>query len=183
MFIPVQCVCMCLGEYVILDLILYLEEYVSQSTHPEFCSGITFTRSTVTLPRWENNIQTNKWENSISHLPDIPKSLIGLMTALLSSSLMAIFTAASFFKVLVLCSIPAYLHPQEYSFPAAVTSIFWDLSLVQIFKVITVHMVQLQIGLQSRNQAISVIRLSLSIRVEYHVLYMTIPRFSYLFLN
>lgn len=30
--------------------------------------------------------------------PDIPKSLIGLMTALLSSSLMAIFTAASFFS-------------------------------------------------------------------------------------
>lgn len=53
------------------------------------------------------------------------------MTALLSSSLIAIFTAASFFFFfrLLLCSIPAYLYPQEYTFPAAVTCICWDFSL------------------------------------------------------
>ncbi len=60
----------------------------------------------------------------------MPKDLIGMMTGLLSSSLMAIFTVTSFFfKRSVLCSIPAYLHPQEYTFPAAVTCICWDLSL------------------------------------------------------
>lgn len=70
-----------------------------------------------------------KWENNISHQPDIPENLIGMMTDLLSSSLMAIFTAASFFfKSLVLCSIPAFVHPQECTFPAAVTCTYWDLS-------------------------------------------------------
>lgn len=39
------------------------------------------------------------------------------MTALVSSSLTAIFTAASFFRGLVLCSIPAYPRPQDDALP------------------------------------------------------------------
>lgn len=66
----------------------------------------------------------------LSHPPDISKNLIATMTALLSSSPMAIFYRAkvffffhSFYFRSLLCSIPAYLSPQESTFPAAAANL------------------------------------------------------------
>lgn len=94
-------------------------------------SAVALLSHVQTLPKWENSIKTNKWENGLHHWPDIPNCLIGMMTGLLGSSLKAIFTAAHiyFFWRFVLCMIPAYLHPQNYAFPAVLTCIFRDLSL------------------------------------------------------
>lgn len=71
-------------------------------------------------------VQTlTKWGNSASHLPDITKNLIGLMTDLLSSSLMSIFTVAFVFSI-VFDSRKSVLTAVCVAFPAAVTCICWD---------------------------------------------------------
>ena len=85
------CLCVCISGKRVCDfskdLILSSAEYVIESTQPEFVVVLLL------------HVQTShKWEKSISHWPNIPGDLIGMMTGLLSYSLMAIFTAASFFK-------------------------------------------------------------------------------------
>lgn len=109
------------------DLIISFGEYVFHGTY-SVCA-LALARTNITQHYGKKSIKTNKWENNIFHRPEFPMSLIGLMTALLSSSLMAIFTSA-FLKMVLYCSIPAFLHPQEYALPAAVTCIFWDLTVI-----------------------------------------------------
>lgn len=108
--------------------------FVSSLCSVCLCSDFTWSRSrnltaSVALPLHAPICAKQAFWFS-SHPPDISKNLIAMMTALLSSSPIAIFTAQRSFSFFLsfsfrslLCSIPAYHLAQEYTFPVAAANL------------------------------------------------------------